>query len=66
MRRVFAITLGAAMVLGPASAASATHTGCMHTNDKPHESVPHRDNHGTHTAHEKIPYCPPQDAPGRR
>ncbi len=67
MRRVVAIlTLGTAMVLGPASAASATHTGCEHhTTGQAHASVPHHDNHGTHTAHQSIPYCPPEDAPRR-
>ena len=67
MRRVVAIiTLGAAMVIGPASAAGATHTGCEHrATEQAHASVPHR-NQGTHTAHQSIPYCPPEDAPRRR
>ncbi len=67
MRRVVAIfTAGAAMVLGPASGASATHTGCEHhTTGQAHASVPHR-NQGTHTAHSSIPYCPPEDAPRHR
>ena len=67
MRRVVAIiTLGAAMVIGPASVAGATHPGCEHhTTGQAHASVPHR-NQGTHTAHQSIPYCPPEDAPGRR
>ncbi len=67
MRRFVAIcTLAAAMVAGPASAANATHTGCEHaTTDQAHASVPHR-NHGTHTAHSSIPYCPPEDAPRHR
>ena len=54
------------MVLGPASAASATHTGCEHhTTGQAHASVPHR-NQGTETAHSSIPYCPPEDAPRQR
>ena len=64
MRRILAITaLGTAMVLGSASGAGATHTGCEHhTTGQAHATVPHR-NHGTHTAHSNIPYCPPEDAP---
>lgn len=68
MRRVVAIfTLGTAMVLGPASAAGADHDNddCEHRTHQAHESVPKR-NHGTHQAHSNIPYCPPDDAPGRR
>ena len=66
MRRVLAIVpLAAALVLVPASAASATHTGCEHRTDQAHASVPHR-NQGTHTAHQSIPYCPPEDAPRHR
>lgn len=69
MRKVLAtLTLATMMVLGPASAASATHTpsGCEHrATGQAHMSVPHR-NHGTHNAHSKIPYCPPVDAPGHR
>lgn len=63
MRKVVGtFTLAALMVLGPASAASAEHTGCEHTaTAQAHSSVPHR-NHGTHTAHSNIPYCPPNDA----
>lgn len=64
MRKMGAIiALGAALVLGHASAAGATHTGCEHSRtQQAHQSVPHL-NHGTHTAHSSIPYCPPQDAP---
>ncbi|HSH61583.1 MAG TPA: hypothetical protein VK988_18435 [Acidimicrobiales bacterium] len=67
MRRAVAIlTLGTAMVLGPASAASADHTGCKHRRTgQAHKSVPHR-NHGNHQAHQSIPYCPPEDAPRHR
>lgn len=67
MRKVLAtLTLATMMVLGPATAASATHTGCEHrATGQAHMSVPHR-NHGTHNAHSKIPYCPPVDAPGHR
>ena len=67
MRRVLAIVpLAAALVLVPASAASATHTGCEHrVTGQAHASVPHR-NQGTHTAHQSIPYCPPEDAPRHR
>ena len=67
MRKVLAtLTLATMMVLGPATAASATHTGCEHhTTGKAHSTVPHR-NHGTHTAHSSIPYCPPEDAPRHR
>ena len=67
MRRVLVIvTSVAAMVVGSASAAGAIHTGCEHRHtEQAHASVPHR-NHGTHTAHSNIPYCPPEDAPGRR
>ncbi len=53
-------------VLGPASLAGASHTGCEHARTtRAHASVPHL-NQGTHTAHGAIPYCPPQDAPRRR
>ncbi len=70
MRRVVTtLALGTAMVLGTGSAASAAHTGCEHGNtQQAHDSVPHHESHhthGTHTAHSKIPYCAPQDAPGR-
>ena len=55
------VALGA--LLGPASAVSATHTGCEHARTtQAHASVPHI-NEGTHTAHGSIPYCPPEDAP---
>ncbi|MDQ4131862.1 MAG: hypothetical protein M3179_01345 [Actinomycetota bacterium] len=64
MRRVIAtLTIGAAMALGSVSTAGATHTGCEHgVTANAHSRVPHR-NQGTHNAHMKIPYCPPQDAP---
>ena len=67
MRRVVTtLALGTAIVLGTGSAASATHTGCEHGNtQQAHDSVPHHGTHGTHMAHSKIPYCAPQDAPGR-
>ncbi len=67
MRRVV-VTLGlaAVMVLGAASAAGATHTGCEHARTtRAHQAVPHR-NQGTHQAHMSIPYCPPEDAPRYR
>ena len=60
---VSTFVLGA--VVGPVSAASATHTGCEHQRTaQAHASVPHL-NEGTHTAHQSIPYCPPEDAPRR-
>lgn len=64
MRKVIvSLALGPALVVATASAASATHTGCEHgVTANAHSRVPHR-NHGTHTAHSKIPYCPPGDAP---
>ena len=64
MRRVMAIiALATAAVVGPASAAGATHTGCEHgVTAHAHATVPHR-NEGTHNAHMHIPYCPPHDAP---
>ena len=66
MRKVIAfLVVGGAAVLGAASPASATHTGggCEHgVTAHAHATVPHR-NHGTHTAHMNIPYCPPTDAP---
>jgi hypothetical protein len=69
MRKVLAtFTLATMMVLGPATAASATHTGngCEHrATGQAHASVPHR-NHGNHQAHSSIPYCPPDDAPRHR
>jgi hypothetical protein len=59
-------TLALAAAIGPASAASATHTGCEHERTtQAHASGPHL-NEGTHTAHESIPYCPPEDAPRPR
>jgi hypothetical protein len=64
MRRVV-VTLGlaAGMVLGPAAAAGADHTGCEHARTtRAHEVVPH----GNHQAHMSIPYCPPEDAPRHR
>ncbi len=65
MTRIVALlALGTAMVLGPASAAGATHTGCEHITGQAHASVPHHGNHGTHQAHMQIPYCPPYAAPG--
>lgn len=65
MRRFLAtLTLAVPLALGSASAASADHTGCEHQKtDQAHQSVPHYDNHGTHTAHSSVPYCPPEDAP---
>ena len=67
MRRVVVtFSLAAMMVLGPASAAGADHTGCEHARTaRAHEVVPHR-NQGTHQAHMSIPYCPPEDAPRHR
>ena len=67
MRRfVIGCAFGTVMVLGPATAAGATHTGCEHrATEQAHASVPHR-NEGTHTAHGSIPYCPPDDAPRDR
>jgi hypothetical protein len=64
MRRVLVtFSLGAVMVLGPASAAGADHTGCKHAKTaRAHEVVPHRN----HQAHMSIPYCPPEDAPRHR
>ncbi|MBW3648724.1 MAG: hypothetical protein KY440_13315 [Actinobacteria bacterium] len=64
MRRILAtLTLAVPMALGSASGASAEHTGCEHQKTgQAHQSVPHQ-NHGTHTAHASIPYCPPEDAP---
>ncbi len=56
-----ALIVGA--VIGPVSAVGATHTGCEHARTtQAHASVPHL-NEGTHTAHQNIPYSPPQDAP---
>ena len=64
-RLVGVCTLVVGAVIGPASAASATHTGCAHQRTtQAHASVPHL-NEGTHTAHQSIPYCPPEDAPRR-
>jgi hypothetical protein len=63
-RLVLTFAAGAALALGSVSAAGATHTGCEHARTaQAHASVPHFDNHGTHTAHASIPYCPPEDAP---
>ncbi len=62
-RRIAVVVAAAVGALGPASGASATHTGCDHARtERAHASVPHR-NQGTHTAHHSIPYCPPDDAP---
>lgn len=67
MRRILAtLALAVPMALGSTSVASAEHTGdgCEHQKTgQAHQSVPHHDNHGTHTAHSSIPYCPPEDAP---
>lgn len=64
MRRIAVLlALGAMTAIVPASPAAATHTGCEHgATAHAHATVPHR-NHGTHTAHQNIPYCPPEDAP---
>ena len=64
MRRFAAMfVLGAGIVLGSASGASATHTGCEHgATSNAHATVPHRN----HKAHSSIPYCPPNDAPRHR
>ncbi len=63
-RLMVMLTAGATLALGSVSAAGATHTGCAHARTtRAHASVPHFDNHGTHTAHMSIPYCPPEDAP---
>lgn len=64
MRRFAAMfVIGTGIVLGSASGASATHTGCVHgVTSHAHATVPHR-NQGTHRAHASIPYCPPHDAP---
>ena len=62
---VLTFAAGAALALGSVSAAGATHTGggCEHARTtNAHATVPHM-NHGTHTAHASIPYCPPVDAP---
>lgn len=65
-RAVLILTAGATMALGSVSSAGATHTGCPHARTvQAHAHVPHMDNHGTHTAHASIPYCPPFDAPRR-
>jgi hypothetical protein len=67
-RTMMSALLAAALVFGPATAASATHTGggCEHQRTtRAHEAVPHR-NQGTHQAHQSIPYCPPHDAPRHR
>ena len=64
---VLTLTAGAALALGSVSAAGATHAGCEHARTaQAHARVPHLDNHGTHTAHMSIPYCPPEDAPRHR
>ncbi len=64
MRKVVAIvTVGAAVLVGSASSAGAEHTGCEHSNtQQAHASVPHH-TEGNHNAHQRIPYCPPEDAP---
>ncbi len=62
-RLVLTLTAGATMALGSVSAAGADHTGCAHARTaQAHASVPHL-NEGTHTAHQSIPYCPPEEAP---
>ncbi len=66
-KAVLILAAGATITLGWVSPAGATHglTGCVHGNTaQAHASVPHLDNHGTHMAHMRIPYCPPEDAPG--
>ncbi len=69
MRRVVLIlAAGATLALGSVAPAGATHTGngCEHARTgQAHASVPHL-NEGTHTAHQSIPYCPPDDAPRHR
>ncbi len=63
-RALVTFSVATMMVLGPASVAGATHTGCEHARTtRAHAAVPHFDNHGTHQAHMSIPYCPPDDAP---
>lgn len=64
-RALVAAAVGALALIGPASTAGATHTGggCPHgVTSKAHATVPHR-THGNHNAHQRIPYCPPHDAP---
>jgi hypothetical protein len=67
LRRLVAmsiLSIGAVMV--PAATVGATHTGCEHERTtQAHASVPHS-SEGTHTAHQSIPYCPPEDAPRHR
>ncbi len=65
-RLVLILGAAATMALGSVSAAGATHTGCEHARTtQAHARVPHL-NEGTHTAHQSIPYCPPEDAPRHR
>lgn len=65
MRRTIAIGMTtAALLVVPLTAASAEHTGCE-PHDRTthaHETVPHETD-GNMTAHQSIPYCPPDDAP---
>lgn len=65
MRKFVAIvTVGTAVLVSSASSAGAEHTGCEHSKtQQAHASVPHR-TEGNHNAHQRIPYCPPEDAPG--
>lgn len=67
MRRIAVVlTMGATMAVGFASPAGATHTGCEHARTgQAHAMVPHR-TEGNHNAHQRIPYCPPEDAPRHR
>ncbi len=66
MRKVFvALAIGGAAAGMPVAPAGATHTGggCPHgVTAHAHATVPHH-NQGNHNAHERIPYCPPHDAP---
>lgn len=64
MRKALLTTaITASFALVPASVAGAAHTGCEHSRTgTAHAAVPHK-NHGTHQAHQSIPYCPPEDAP---
>lgn len=62
-KALLSLAAGATMAFGSVSDAGATHTGCKHARTgQAHASVPHH-SPGTHTAHQSIPYCPPEDAP---
>ncbi len=63
-RAMVSSSLAATLLLLPLSAANAEHTGCQphDRTQTAHAMVPHH-SQGNHTAHESIPYCPPEDAP---